>query len=217
MPKQPETSFATPACAGLILSGGLGTRMGGKNKALVELAGRSLLQHVIDALSPLFPELLLATREPSVYAPWRGALRIVEDIFETRSPLAGIHSGLNHTAAEYVFCVACDTPLVQRGLVERLLAEIAPGIDVIVPADGTHRQPLCAIYGKSCIPLIERQLWAGDQKIDRFFSYASVKPIPYEAFREADPELVSFFNVNDQGDLAIAEKLLREERATDRC
>lgn len=205
MMMEPGNPSIQTDCAGLILSGGLSKRMGGRNKALVELAGRPLLAHVENALSGLFPELMLATRDPGAYAPWEGKLRIIEDIFKTQSPLAGIHSGLVHTAAEYIFCTACDTPLVRRRLVKRLLSEVGSGADVIVPWDGVHLQPLCAIYRNTCIPAIEAQLQSGDRKTDRFFSRMTVRKISYEELREADPELLSFFNVNCPEDLTFAE------------
>ena len=189
-------------CVGIILAGGLNTRMGGRNKAFLRLGDRLFLDCILHALSGCIDKLLLATREPEVYAQW--GLETVRDLFDIRSPLAGIHAGLVHMQADYAFCTSCDSPLLHSEVVRILVDSIRCEDDVIVPASGTYFQPLCAVYSKRCIPLIEEQLERGDRKTDHLFERVTVRRIPYRLIRTVDPYLRSFFNVNTPADLEAA-------------
>jgi len=196
-------------CAGIILSGGLNTRMGGRNKAFLHLGGKYFLDRIYDVISASFTECLLVTREPGLYRKWN--LNIVEDILSVRSPLTGIHAGLVNTNAEYAFCTSCDTPLLKKETIKVLIRAIEPGFDVIVPASVSYFQPLCAIYSKRCIPLIEEQLRQKNLKADHLFDKIRLKQIPYERFEVFDPGLTSFFNVNTMEDLHRANQLIDSE------
>ena len=79
---------------GVVLAGGLGRRMGGVEKGLIELRGRPLLAHVIERLRPQVDELLLnANREIQRYAAF--GVPVVGDVIEgCVGPLAGLHAGL---------------------------------------------------------------------------------------------------------------------------
>ena len=197
-------------CAGIILSGGLNTRMGGRNKAFIRLGGKYFLDRVYDAIPASFTECLLVTREPELYSRWD--LRIVEDILSVRSALTGIHAGLVNTKAEYAFCTSCDTPLLKKETIRVLIDAIEPGYDVIVPAAGSYFQPLCAVYSKRCVPFIEDQLRRGNLKTDHLFDKIKLKKIPYERFEAFDPGLHSFFNVNTVEDLRRANQLIDSEQ-----
>ncbi|MCF8078095.1 MAG: hypothetical protein K9K88_02325 [Desulfobacterales bacterium] len=83
-------------------------------------------------------------------------------------------------------------------------------MDIVVPFSGTYYQPLCAVYSKRCIPLIEAQLERGDRKVDRLFERVAVKPVSYRRLRSVDPALRSFFNVNTPEELLLAERMARD-------
>jgi molybdopterin-guanine dinucleotide biosynthesis protein A len=189
-------------CAAIILSGGLNTRMGGRNKALIELGGRSFIARILTALEGSFNQVLLVTRQPELYRSQ--SVRIVEDIFNLRTPLTGIHSGLVNMTADYGFVTSCDTPLLKSELVHLLVSEIETDLDIVVPSSGSHFQPLCAVYSKRCIPFIEDRLGRGDVKTDSIYESLRVKKIPYQRLRAVDPKLDSFFNVNTPDDLQTA-------------
>ena len=196
----------TVTCSGIILSGGLNSRMKGKNKAFLKIGGSQFLDRVSDTLRKNFEEILMVTKNPSAYNP--KDIKIIKDILEANSPLSGIHAGLSNMEADYAFCIGCDTPFLKKAVVEILVNEIEPNADVIVPYSGTYFQPLCAIYSKRCAPLIEGQLSKNDLKVDNLFSKVRIKTIPYEIFQQVDEDLISFFNVNSPEDLKYAEQLL---------
>lgn len=136
------------------------------------------------------------------------------DRLNIRSPLTGIHAGLLSMPGDYALVTSCDTPLLKREVVARLLAELEPGVDVVVPASGTYFQPLCALYARRCAPVIEEILDEGEVKVDRLFARVRVKPVDYRHFKAVDPELISFFNVNSPADLETAKRLW-EQAPTD--
>jgi molybdopterin-guanine dinucleotide biosynthesis protein A len=173
--------------------------MGGRNKALLKLDGRSFLNRIVTALEGCFDQLLLVTRQPQLYR--NCSVRVVEDIFAARTPLSGIHAGLVNMDAEFGFCISCDTPFLKTELVRMLIGEIDTGFDIVVPSRGSYLQPLCAVYSKRCIPVIEDRLSRGDVKTDGIYEALRVKKIPYECLQKVDPQLSSFFNVNTPQDL----------------
>ena len=79
-------------CSCIILSGGRSSRMNGENKAFVEIGGVPLIDRVIDTLAPLFEEVLIVSKDASIFS--RPGLKVVEDILDVQSPLSGIHAGL---------------------------------------------------------------------------------------------------------------------------
>ena len=196
-------------CSGVILSGGLNTRMGGKNKALLSPGGQTIMDRLYNTLRGSFDEVLLVTNNPLQYLSWD--LTIVTDLFPIRSSLAGIHAGLFYASAPHAFITACDMPFLKTELIRALLAELEPKWDVIMPVTGKGNEPLCAIYSKRCIKPIECQLKNEDPKIANFFTKVRVKEIPEARLRSADPHLISFFNINTPKDLAGSEKMLREQ------
>lgn len=201
-------SLQTPCCA-VILAGGRNTRMAGRNKAFLEVGGRTILERMIAILKPLLGRPLLVTREPELYAPY--PVRVVEDIHPARSSLTGIHAGLVHADTEYAFVVPCDAPFLRTELVAALLAEITPSVDVVVPWVNGFYEPLCAIYAKRCLPAIEARLRRGAFKITGFYDQVRVKTVSAEKLQSADGRMASFFNVNTPDALEASRDLLEED------
>jgi len=196
-------------CSGVILSGGLNTRMGGKNKALLSIGGQTIMDRLYNTLRGFFDEVLLVTNDPLQYLSWD--FPIVTDLFPIRSSLTGIHAGLFYASAPHAFITACDTPFLKTELIRALLEELEPKQDVIMPVTGEGNEPLCAIYSKRCIKPIEHQLKNQDPKILKFFPKVKVKEVPEAQLRTVDPDLISFFNINTPEDLAACEKMVHPE------
>ena len=199
----------THPCSGVILSGGLNTRMGGENKAFLPVGKDRILDRLFNTFHGLFDEVLLVTNNPLQYVSWD--MMIVTDLIPVRSSLTGIHAGLFHASSGHVFVAACDMPFLNKALVKAILDELEPKWDVIMPVTKDGLQPLCAIYSKRCIKHIEHQLRNQDPKIINLFSKVRVKEVPEQRIRMADPQLTSFFNINTPGDLAAAEKMLDKD------
>jgi molybdopterin-guanine dinucleotide biosynthesis protein A len=195
-------------CAGVILSGGLNTRMEGQNKAFLKINGKRFIDSLSEIFASCFSERFLVTRESHLYTEVN--FKIVEDVFTVQSPLSGIYAALINMESEYAFCTSCDVPLLKREVVRIIVKEIESGIDVVVPAFGMYYQPLCAVYSKRCIPFIEKQLACGNPKVDDFYESVKLKRVSYEKIKCVDPTLASFFNVNTKKDLERSEKIYDE-------
>jgi molybdopterin-guanine dinucleotide biosynthesis protein A len=194
------THPAIPPCSGIILAGGLSSRFGGRNKALIEWKGRPLLAHIRQAFGDLFQEIILVTNAPGAFAAWD--MTLVTDLFAERSSLTGIHAGLFYADHPLAFVTACDTPLLQPALIRMLLVAARDDIDVVIPKTEKGLEPLCAVYSQRCLAPITHRLRQGDYRIHSFFRKARVRHVPEPQLRRYDPDLRSFYNINTSEDLA---------------
>ena len=189
---------------GVILAGGKNSRFSGKNKALVRIGGKRILDRIYEVFTILFDKIILVTNDPVQYMDWD--FDIVTDIFPIRSSLTGIHTGLFYTATPYAFFVACDIPFIKKELIEILLDGVEPSIDIVIPETSKGVEPLCSVYSKRCFKPIEEQLEKKSLKIQRVFQKVRVKKIPEDILRTIDPDLVSLYNINTPDDLARAKQ-----------
>jgi molybdopterin-guanine dinucleotide biosynthesis protein A len=194
------------SCAGIILAGGKNTRFSGTNKALLRVGSKRILDHIYGVFSDLFQEIILVTNDPLEYLEWD--LAVVTDLLPIQSALTGIHAGLFFMTTPYAFFVACDTPFIQKSLVETIIESMDPHIDVVIPETSQGLQPLCSVYSRQCLKPITQQLEKHELKIDRIFNRLRTQKIPESVLRKKDPDLISFYNINTPEDLARAEEML---------
>jgi len=195
------------SCTGVILAGGRNTRLSGRNKAFIRVGGKRIINRLYHIFKDLFEETILVTNDPIQYLEWD--YHIVTDLFPIRCSLTGIHAGLFYTATSHAFFAACDSPFLKKDVVETIINGIEPGIDVLIPETSEGLEPLCAVYSKQCLKVIEQQIVQQKLKINRFFSKVHVKKIPEDILLEKDPNLISFFNINTPEDMERAEKMER--------
>jgi molybdopterin-guanine dinucleotide biosynthesis protein A len=191
-------------CSAVILAGGLSTRFGGRNKALIALHDRPLLEHIRRACGDRFQEILLVTNTPARFADWD--MTLVTDLFTERSSLTGIQAGLFYADQPLVFVTACDTPLLQPALIDLLLSSASDDTDVVIPQTADGLEPLCALYSRRCLEPVTHRLERGDYRIRTFFQRMRVRRVGEKMLRQADPNLHSFFNINTPEDLARAQR-----------
>jgi molybdopterin-guanine dinucleotide biosynthesis protein A len=186
---------------GVVLAGGLGSRLGG-NKAAIELGGRPLISYPLAALrnADLPPVVMAKAGEelPAVGAP------VLPEPAQPRHPLTGIVAALRATAGRPIVVLACDLPFVAPGLV-KLLAE-APE-PLVVPTLAGRPQPLLAHYEPSLLPQLEAAL-EREEPLTRTVEALGPRLLGEdELARFGDPRRL-LFNVNDREDLRRAEALL---------
>jgi molybdopterin-guanine dinucleotide biosynthesis protein A len=133
-----------------ILSGGKNKRMGGRNKAFVEIDGAPLIQKTIKLLKEIFPDVFIVTNSPAEYSAYKKDCRIIGDEIKDIGPLGGIHAALSKTSKEAVFFVACDMPFLHNAYIRKEL-EYFDKVDceAFVPRVGTLIEPLHAVYKKN--------------------------------------------------------------------
>ncbi len=144
----------------LVLAGG-GSRRMGRPKALLQVAGTTLIEFVAGRLEPEFAEVLISANEVAQVPPALAArARIVHDLHLNAGPLAGIEAGLAAASRPALLAVACDMPFVSPALARRLVADCA-GHDAAVPVVDGRPEPVCAAYAASAAGPISAALAAG--------------------------------------------------------
>ena len=189
-------------CTAVILSGGNNSRFLEKNKAFINIGGRSILDHIYSALDGLFEEIILVTNDSISYIDWN--LTVVPDLYPVRSSLTGLHAGLYFAATPYIFVTACDAPFINRKLIKTIFDSIEPGFDAIIPETDYGIEPLFAVYSKKCTEPVKRQIDTQKYKIRSLFKHIKTKYVPEKILREKDPDLLSFININTPEDLKKA-------------
>ena len=197
-----------PPVLGLILAGGLARRMGGGDKVLLPLAGRTLLERVIERLWPQCAAglALSANGDPARFRGFPG--RILPDgVPDHPGPLTGILAGLDHAAAfhpdaAYVASVSGDAPFLPRDLIARLVAA-RDDAAIVLAASGERQHYTVALWPVRLrqdlrAALVER----GERRVGSFIDRhgAAVVRWPVAPF---DP----FHNVNTPDDLNTAAAL----------
>jgi molybdopterin-guanine dinucleotide biosynthesis protein A len=195
-------------CSGVILAGGLSKRLNGRDKAMIAIHGKPILDHIVAVYSDIFSEIILVTNTPQAYLNWN--MLTVTDLLTTRSSLTGIHAGLFYASRPYVFVSACDAPFLKPELVQLLISQARPGTDAVIPETANGLEPLCAVYSKSCMKTIESHIQQEKLKIQRVFQESRINRISEARVRKADPDLVSFVNINTPEDLMAVKSLEKE-------
>jgi molybdenum cofactor guanylyltransferase len=195
-------------CSGVILAGGLSKRLNGRDKALIEIHGKRILDHILAVYSEIFSEIILVTNTPQAYLGWN--MLTVTDLFPVRSSLTGIHAGLFYASRPFIFVSACDAPFLKPELVQLLIAQAKPGADVVMPETAKGLEPLCAVYSKSCLNTIEAHIRQEKLKIQWVFHKSRINKIAEVRLRKADPDLISFVNINTPEDLIAVASLEKE-------
>ena len=191
-----KNSGSTAGVTGVILAGGLSSRMG-SNKALLPYQGGRFIEAIHRQLSELFSEVILVTNSAEQYAflPCRKVI----DIYPGMGALGGLHAGLHHSASPYIFAVACDMPYLNSPLIRRIVSS-RKGVDVVIPEGDKGQEPLHALYGRNCLRPMEQALQSGKRRIVSFFPEVRVCSLPREAVTAVDPAFDSFRNINTPTD-----------------
>ena len=185
----------------VVLAGGRATRMGGADKGWVELAGRPLIDHVLDRLRPQVDEILInANRSQARYQAL--APVIGDDNPDYLGPLAGMQAGLAAARHDWVLFVPCDGPALPRDLMARFRAALTPQTELVVAHDGDWLQPVVALLHKSLLPSLCAALAGGERKIDIWFARHNMAVVSFADQPDA------FINLNSPDELAAYEARL---------
>jgi len=183
---------------GIILAGGRAGRMGGINKAFIEVGGERLIDRTLRVYRSLFEEIIISTNSPLEYLEFDA--RIVTDIHREKGPLGGIHAGLLHATCEHVFVSACDMPYLSKEFIGYMMAQ-SGGYELVVPVTTGGFESLHAIYSRKCLPFIESQIEIGELKVSHLFKKFKTREIHGDEIRRFDPEGKLFANLNRPDDL----------------
>jgi molybdopterin-guanine dinucleotide biosynthesis protein A len=158
----------------MVLAGGEGRRMGGRDKGLEPFAGLPLVGHVVKRLEGQVAELLInANRNADAYRFF--ADRVIADLVMDgaeggfKGPLMGIYSGLRAAKTPWLLVVPCDSPALPDDLVARMVKGIGQH-DIAVAFDGDRLHPVVALLRTSLADDLAATLAEGERKIDRWYA-----------------------------------------------
>ncbi|OQM75078.1 molybdenum cofactor guanylyltransferase MobA [Manganibacter manganicus] len=203
--------MTTEPTLGVILAGGLARRMGGGDKPMRQIGGRTILDHVVERFSPQCDALVLnANGDPGRFAAFD--LPVVADtVADNPGPLAGVLAALdwaaeNRPEIKWVVSVAGDCPFLPRDLVARLHeARMRENAALAVAASGGRTHPVIGLWKVALRSDLRHALVDEDmRKIDRWTARYPLATVEWPAV-PVDP----FFNANTVEDLSEAEGLAK--------
>ena len=202
--------MVTPPTLGVLLAGGLARRMGGGDKPLREIGGRTILERAIERLRPQCAALILnANGDPGRFAS-TGLPVVPDDVPGFAGPLAGILAALDWSARNrpeigWIVSAAADSPFLPRDFVSRLhAARAAVGVPLACAESGGQAHPVNGLWPVALRENLRHALVVEDmRKIDRWTARHGVARASWPA-EPIDP----FFNANTPEDIAAAERLI---------
>ncbi|MCB1674994.1 MAG: molybdenum cofactor guanylyltransferase [Halioglobus sp.] len=167
-----QASVSRGEITGLILAGGAGRRVGGRDKGLLLWHGKPLVEHVRARLAPQVDKVLLScNRNEDTYREF--AADIVTDTRrDFQGPMAGLEAAIPCIDTQFIVLTACDTPQLPLDLVARLLQPLSA---VSAPArisyahDGEREQYLCAALHRSCLADLSVYLDEGHRTVRHWY------------------------------------------------
>lgn len=182
-----------------ILAGGLGRRMDGQDKGLIEFRGQRMCATLVTLLQPWTNDVLInANRNIEQYQ--RLSPLVIEDkIGDFSGPLAGIYTLLSTTQSDYLLLCPCDTPLLNSHYPERMIKAVdqmeEQNLELAVACLDGQPEPLHLLLNKSCIASIEHAIQLNHLSVKRWLTQRSYLEIDFS------DELASFRNLNRPEDI----------------
>jgi molybdopterin-guanine dinucleotide biosynthesis protein A len=198
MPQEPINREKISA---LVLAGGRSRRMQGRDKGLVTLWGRPLIEHVLDRIRGQVGSIVIsANRHSETYAGY-GYPVLADEVGPDWGPLAGIYTALRFIDSDYLLVVPCDTPCLPDDLGQRLLAAVGKhGDDIAIAHDGQRPQFTVALISRSLAPDFRDYLERGERRVESWLRQHKVAEVTFADSPHA------FVNVNSEDDLEAMEQ-----------
>ncbi len=194
----------------------------GQDKALLDFAGRPLVEAVIDVAMQTgqtgTPPILIVNREQFPDARYRElagrrGIRLAAEDHDRHGPLGGLATALDLCAgARGVVLLACDMPFLTAELLRYLISghlaepDEAPGVTMPLDRNG-RRQPLVAVYDGSTRPVVETMIRTGERRLEGLSHRVPTRLVPFEELRRLPGHERFFTNLNRPDDLEAAGRL----------
>jgi molybdenum cofactor guanylyltransferase len=198
-----------PPTLGLVLAGGLARRMGGGDKPMRSIGGRSMLERVIDRMSPQCDALILNANGDAARFAAFGLPVVADSVADFPGPLAGVLAGLDWTAAyrpeiRWVLSTPGDCPFLPRDLAVRLhRARDNENAQLAMASSGGQKHPVVGLWDVALRDEL-REALVNEQirQVGRFMARYHLASVDWPT-DPVDP----FFNANTADDLTEAERL----------
>lgn len=177
--------------------------MGGLDKGLMPIAGKPMIEHVLERLAPQVATVMInANRNTDRYGQY-GCLVVRDSVGDFAGPLAGMATAMQNAKQDWVLTVPCDSPLLPADLAERMFAQIIrDSAEIAVADDGERMHPVFCLLRRDLLSSVLNFLDGGGRKIDRWFSHHHTLVVDFSDNKDA------FLNVNRPEDKALLEAKL---------
>ena len=154
----------------VILAGGMGRRMQGEDKGLIEWQGKPLIEHVLSSLDTDNDCIIInANRNQARYEQY-GHPVVHDTIDGYQGPLIGILSAMKYTDRDYLLCLPCDSPEPPVHLQQRLMKCVQDShAQSAICHDGSRTQPLFCLIACNLQNKLEAFIAEGNRKVHDFF------------------------------------------------
>jgi len=197
----------------IILAGGSSIRFG-RNKALVRLKDKPLIEYIIDQSRKITDSIVVTISKNDSIEEFQKILpsdiEIIRDDGGLKSPLTGLMSGMNKFSEGYIAAIACDMPFVKSEVLNMLFEKVI-GFDLAIPRwPNGYLEPLLAVYEfkKTWQCLRQLKISNSTRVSDLISMLEAVNYLDINEIRKIDPSLRVFFNINSENELKIAENHL---------
>ena len=195
----------------VILAGGKGRRMGGKEKALIHLLDRPLLSYVLEKVSGKVAPIALNINTNFDNFQKFGYKIIKDPIKGHLGPLAGILASLNWAKEinqDWVLTLPCDTPFLPKNLVQSMVEakNKTPEVDLVVAKSRGFNHPVIALWKSDINNKLQNALNEGVRKIDIFTAQLKIAYVDFDNIQNSDFD--PFTNLNAPQDLILAQQIL---------
>lgn len=180
---------------GIILAGGKSTRMG-TDKALLKINEETLLSRAVNLCKSVCSQVLISSN--SVDHEIEEIKRIPDEIINC-GPIGGIYSCLKHAENDWSFVISVDAVFVTTEFVSFLVSRANNKYDTVVPVHGKGKEPLIALYNKSALPFLKKNLKNGIYKMHHLLEIVNTNFVDSQTWIERHPKI--FYNINFPGDL----------------
>jgi len=195
--------------SGIVLVGGRSRRMG-RDKATLEVGGRTLVQRAVDALVAAgVTEVVLVGAPDRAVPEVTSSVPVLEahDSTEHDGPLQGIVAGLECVRGEVAVVVGCDMPFLRPELLALLARRAAEARRPVLPLHGRLPEGLCSAWPRSALGALRARLEAGERAVATTAERLGALLLAPAEYAAADPEGTSFTNVNTPEEFAAIQSI----------
>jgi molybdopterin-guanine dinucleotide biosynthesis protein A len=197
---------------GVILAGGRSSRMG-RNKALADLGGQSLLSRIKERIAL---QVAALTLNADLDWPEPSGLKLIPDTIPNKAgPLAGVLAAMRDTAASHrqathVLTVPIDSPFFPMDLTARLAMSLDAAKQIAIATSARRDHPVFGLWPVTISDDLERWILTDEKRrVSDFLARHAVRRVDFEMIATVHGPLDPFFNINRPEDLAEAEQWLK--------
>ncbi len=187
----------------VILAGGCGERMGGRDKCLLPLGERTLLAHIVQRLSGQCSAIYLNANGDATRFNEYGLEVIPDQHMPAIGPLGGLHSGLLHTvhsepenkaSPQWLLTVPGDCPFLPEDLLARLIKASDSSTEVVYCHSAGRDHFVVALWSCNIVPKLAAFIGSGKRSVSAFIQTLSHQYVEFEKDNTFDID--PFFNIN---------------------